>query len=171
MKKRITVIIGAYVVASVAAGFVIGFFTGFGSAIKLSTAPSVTVENIFAGIGLGLFGAIYAAAFGGMVIGIGTLLPALAVIYFAERREIRSAWFYVLSASGVALVLGGLYIVYLHYTVYVPPQAPKPQLNLLDKDLLIFFLLIFVGGAVGGSIYWRIAGRNAGTKRGMAEAR
>jgi hypothetical protein len=155
LKKRLSVIITAYVVASVAAGSLIGFVGAVGWAIELSVKQPTSAENGLRDLVLMIFGPMYGASFGALMIGIGMLLPAIGVISYAERKGIRSLRFYVLAACIAALVVNGLYFLIIFWNI-----GPKTDPSLW-KYLLLVHLMTLIGGAVGGYIYWYIAGRGA----------
>ncbi len=79
-----------------------------------------------------------------------SLIPAVLGILFAERKTVRTARAYVAFGAilSVVALLGGL-------VLFTPPPGAG----------LVHALAFLVAGALGGLVYWRIAGRAAGLWR------
>jgi hypothetical protein len=76
-------------------------------------------------------------------------LPAYVAIVYAERRSIRSAWFYGLAGIGAAWFTTSRLL------------ADFVQHSSLTAAVLGLLLVSFVG-LLGGVTYWALAGRHAG---------
>jgi hypothetical protein len=86
---RFICIVGAYVVASIAATFTL--------ALTFVLAGQGSFLNVMA----------LAAMFGIITVLITALLPTLAIIAVAETAELRSPWFYAAAGAAVGAVVGG----------------------------------------------------------------
>ncbi len=75
-------------------------------------------------------------------VAIYTALPAILLVLFAEIASKRSWLFYALSGIEVAFV--------------------ATALSKISSDFLGLFVIFLVAGAVGGTVYWMIAGHCAG---------
>lgn len=148
VRHRIPAILGGYVAASAAAGFAL-------SMVGLLASP--------VGARYSIGGALFLAAFGGtffaMAIAAGALLPAIAVIWYAERNALTSVWFYL----GIGALAGALaYGVYALVTV-VAAGTIEAFFQVDPASLRSALVLLFgVPGLAGGFVYWMVAGRTAG---------
>jgi hypothetical protein len=100
------------------------------------------------------------AFFGSVLTGAVGLLPLIILIVLAETFRIRSLL--INTAAGAALLLAGYYgssVAQPSYEESIdnpPPKIPRQA------------EIVAAAGAVGGFVYWFIAGRNAGRWRGRA---
>lgn len=91
-----------------------------------------------------------------------SILPAMAALYIAEHRNIRSPLYYVLAGLGAGVVAWGAFVL-----TYPPLPGPvtvaewEPKLPALTTAGLII-------GPLSGYIYWLVAGRTARTP-GLAQ--
>ena len=97
------------------------------------------------------------AFFGSVLTGAVGLLPLVILIVLAEAFRIRSIL--INTAAGAALLVAGYYSSGVARPSYeesidTPPPAIPRQLEIAAA-----------AGAVGGFVYWFIAGRNAGRWR------
>ena len=97
------------------------------------------------------------AFFGSVLTGAVGLLPLVILIVLAEAFRIRSIL--INTAAGAALLVAGYYSSGFAQPSYeesidTPPPAIPRQLEIAAA-----------AGAVGGFVYWFIAGRNAGRWR------
>jgi hypothetical protein len=133
--KRVLVVLGAFLAASLVAAFVITF------AIMLEWDELMRMSESGAGW--------LVVAFFGLIVSVKALLPAMLVIAFAEGFRIRSPLFYA-AAGGAGLV--GLY-----YGLGLAERGPGGGV-LVGRDLEI----MAGAGIAAGFAYWAIAGRKAG---------
>ena len=89
-----------------------------------------------------------------LVIGLFALVPAAAIIAYAERRGRRSPVFY-----GAAGALSALFAAAVVFGLQFAAGAPLPRGPVSTAGLFILFAL---PGLCGGLTYWAIAGRAAG---------
>jgi hypothetical protein len=148
IRHRMPAIIGGYVAASAAAGFAL-------SVVGLLASP--------VGARYSVGGVLFLAAFGGtffaMAIAVGALVPAAAVIWYAETRTLTSVWFYL----GIGSLAGALaYGVYAILTVLA--AGTVEAFFEVDPASLRGALVLLFGapGLAGGFVYWLVAGRTAG---------
>jgi hypothetical protein len=97
-----------------------------------------------------------------VLVGLLAALPAVYMISLAEARRWRSAVYYAAAGTGVALLWGApLTLLMRRYPDPAPVGAAAPAApGALEVATL---LLLGLPGLVGGLVYWRIAGRAAGT--------
>jgi len=142
---RIVVIIFALIVSSIAVGMAI--------AVGL-LGPQWHVFSGDAGERVTFWGV---ALVGSVLTGAVGLLPLIIVIALAEAFRVRSIL--VNTAAGAALLVAGYYSSGIAQPSYEEsidsPPPPIPQQVQLAA----------AAGAVGGFVYWFIAGRNAGRWR------
>ena len=85
------------------------------------------------------------------LVAVVALLPAMAIIIYAERRGIRSALFYGAAGAVVPQLVGVVFLILMLST--------NPQ---MDAFAVPVWVMIFgPPGLVGGIAYWAIAGRRA----------
>lgn len=164
---RIFVVLGGYSIAAFAAGIAMGVG---GFALMLLSQGLPNAWDFFtlaksAGVGLLVLGV--SLVFGGLFffpsIALLAALPAIAIIWFAERRSVRSATFYAaMGGLAAAVVISAFYAwpiwKSLHSTAI--SQAPVAPVTLATLAGLVW--LFVVPGVCGGLVYWAIAGRDAG---------
>jgi hypothetical protein len=142
---RIVVIIFAVIAASIAVGMAIavGLLGPQWHAFSGDIGERVTFW------GVAFFGSVFTGAVG--------LLPLIILIVIAEILRVRSLL--INTAAGAALIVAGYYGSGLARPSYEesidnpPPPIPRQA------------ELAAAAGAVGGFVYWFIAGRNAGRWR------
>ena len=142
---RIIVIIFALIVSSIAVGMAIavGLLGPQWHAFSGDVGERVTFWGV--------------AFFGSVLTGAVGLLPLLILIVLAEAFRIRSLL--INTAAGAVLLVAGYYSSGVARPAYEesidnPPPAIPQQVQLAAA-----------AGAVGGFVYWFIAGRNAGRWR------
>lgn len=143
---RATAILFGFVLASIAAGFVVTLAVLLPEWSELPLGP---IENGMLGIML-TFGVVFLSA--------SALLPALIVVVLGESFSIRSVLFYAVAGAVVGLV------------TYVGMGRIEPESwtigGLFRRELEV----MTAAGIVGGWVYWAIAGRNAGAWRAPSSA-
>ena len=91
-----------------------------------------------------------------------TLLPAAAIIRYAERYHLRSKVFYGAAGALTNVTVLGTLIILLDWGKAQWGEALHlPSLEALGQ----MFLTLVVPGLSGGLVYWRVAGRSAGSYR------
>jgi len=142
---RIIVIVFALIVSSIAIGMAIavGLLGPQWHAFSGDVGERVTFWGV--------------AFFGSVLTGAVGLLPLLILIVLAEAFRIRSLL--INTAAGAALLVAGYYSSGIAQPAYEesidnPPPAIPRQVEIAAA-----------AGAVGGFVYWFIAGRNAGRWR------
>jgi len=148
IRHRIPVIVGGYFAACAAAGFTL-------SIVGVLTSGVMSQYSVGRAVVFVVFGAVWFAT----AVVTGALLPAIAVIWFAERRALDSVQFYL----GIGALAGA--IAYGLYTLWVVVDAGTFQAFFaVDPKSLGSALVLLFGlpGLAGGYIYWLVAGRNAG---------
>jgi hypothetical protein len=155
MINRVPRIMGAYLAASVAAGFVL--------ALELVLAvfvdpllqgrwpPNAAVPPSPAHLVL-LMG-----AWSSFLIFILAFVPAVAAIALAEARRLRSAAFYACAGVIAAMLAWGALVRLDRSALAAPGQALR-----LAREQAFLLLAIAAAGLIGGLVYWGIAGRSAG---------
>lgn len=139
------------------------------AAIALSFAAMVVVSSsgsaqsfpmqLGSGLVLAAFVLVYAIPFTFVL----ALLPATAVILYAEPHSVRSPVAYALLGVLVAVVSYGWAFVLFDVISYVPsrPARITPVTEMI-VPLAIGALLFVIPGLCGGLTYWAKAGRDAG---------
>jgi hypothetical protein len=143
---RIVVIIFALVVSSIAVGIAIavGLLGPQWHAFSGDVGERVTFWSI------AFFGSVFTGAVG--------LVPLLVLIVLAETFRARSLL--INMAAGALLILTGYYGSGLARPSYEESiDAPPPPIPRQAE-------IAAAAGAVGGFVYWFVAGRNAGRWRG-----
>ena len=135
---RVVVVLAAFLVASLAAAFVITF------AMLLEWEHLLAMTGSSAGW--------LTVAFFGLIVSAKGLLPAMALVAIAEGFGIRSALFYAAA--------GGIGLVALYYGLGLAERGPGGGV-LVGRDLEI----MAGAGIAAGFVYWVIAGRKAGAWR------
>jgi hypothetical protein len=90
-----------------------------------------------------------------------TLLPTLLVVIFAERRRLRSIRYYVLTGAVVGIASRLASMVGVAFIMARGTRGPL-SLGLFSATAITSLAVAAAVGAVGGIIYWGIAGRTAG---------
>jgi hypothetical protein len=152
MSNRLPRIMGAYLAASAAAGFV----------LALEMLLAVLVEPLLQGrpppspalppnpVQLMLL----MGAWSTFVVFVLAFVPAVVAIAVAEARRLRSALFYACSGAIAAMLAWGV-------LVRLDRLAPGQALS-LAREQAFLVLAISAAGLIGGLVYWGIAGRSAG---------
>ncbi|HEY5280153.1 MAG TPA: hypothetical protein VIJ67_10400 [Pseudolabrys sp.] len=142
---RIFVIIFAIFVSSLAVGMTIAF----GLLGPQWHAFSGDIGERVTFWGVAFFGSVFTGAIG--------LLPLVILIVLAEAFRIRSLL--INAAAGAALLIAGYYGSGIAKPSYEESiDAPPPPISRQAQ-------VAAAAGAVGGFVYWLIAGRNAGRWR------
>jgi hypothetical protein len=160
--RRLPRIAGAYLAASIAAGFTLALsalvLPYVGMALEGRTQldiPPLT-SLLFAWLVLGGWVSAFVAVL--------AFVPAVIVIVVAEVARLRSAALYGIVAAIAAIAC---------WAAVIRENGPLPMpglaLSLAPERALVTGALVLVaglGGLIGGLVYWRIAGRSAGDWRG-----
>jgi len=142
---RIVVIVFALIAASIAVGMAIavGLLGPQWHAFSGDVGERVTFW------GIAFFGSVFTGALG--------LVPIIVLVVLAETFRVRSLL--INTAAGAALIVAGYYSSGLARPSYEEsidnPPPPIPRQAEISA----------AAGAVGGFVYWLIAGRNAGRWR------
>lgn len=159
MIKRLPRIVAAYLAASVASGFVLALCALIlplaGTALE--GRGQVGLSALLAILPLWLVVGGRASLF----VVVLAVVPAAILIAIAETARLRSAAFY---AAGGAIVGIACWAVFLREDGLLP--MPGFAFSLAPGRTLVTAVLVLVaglGGLTGGLVYWRIAGRAAGT--------
>jgi hypothetical protein len=147
-RGRIRNIAVGYVAAVVVAGVVLSGLIGFVPAFQ---EPQV---NVPLGSGLTLLLAIVAIP----VTIIFTVLPAAAIIWFAERNRVRSPLFYGAAGALTNLAVLGTLIALADWASFQRGEG----LRLPSAVAFFQMVLLLTPGLCAGLMYWKVAGRNAG---------
>ncbi|HXD45747.1 MAG TPA: hypothetical protein VN655_11495 [Pseudolabrys sp.] len=142
---RIVVILFALIVSSIAVGMAIaaGLLGPQWHAFSGDVGERVTFW------GVAFFGSAFTGAVG--------ILPLAILIALAEAFRVRSLL--INTAAGAALIVAGYYSSGLARPSYEESiDAPPPPISRQAE-------IAAAAGAVGGLVYWLIAGRNAGRWR------
>jgi hypothetical protein len=162
VKKRILPILGAYIASAASAGIMIGLIIGVGMIAKPGSVGA-DLASVGAGLALLVVSAWWGAIFGGAVIAIFMLVPASLAVYYAELRRIRSWLFYAVGALLFASMVAALYTSYNWFFQYIPLGGSRSDFT---TELLVpTFKLVAIcafPAIVAGTVYWWMAGRNAG---------
>ena len=150
MAARGLVIILAYLAAAVAASATVAFSV-MGILLK-SGQPMPNMPDAIAAV-------LQAAATVFVPLAVSAFLPSMMVSFVAEIYRLRSAIFYMLGAVVISIISSfGLKLV-LSLVMFQPKGESR-----LASGFFINWPLA-AAGAVGGLVYWAIAGRNAGAWR------
>jgi hypothetical protein len=118
-------------------------------------AACVPVAVVFAIPFLAVLSSDAAFAFGFLLAN----LVAIAAIIYAERNGLRAVWYYLIGGAIFGVTFYALFAVALIWSAGTAE-------GFIGSGLLGFLggvgLLFGVPGAIGGLIYWLVAGRNAG---------
>jgi hypothetical protein len=150
MMRRLPRIVGAYLAACAAGGFAITLALVLLALLEpllqgrwpaASPPPSPAYLLLLATGLASLLAALYA------------FVPTAVVIVIGEVRGLRSPAFYSTAGAVSAIAAWGLLLGRIF--------PPTPSFVLAPGQSLLLFI-VSAAGLVGGSIYWRIAGRTAG---------
>jgi hypothetical protein len=149
MLSRIFVIIVAFLLAAVAASVL---FSLSAFVILLNSGspwPSVsTAIVIFFQTGGMVFVPLTVFAF----------LPSMIVAAIAEIFRLRSVFLYIFSGATVAIASVAVFRLFLSLMMFQPKVGPRIGGFSVNWTMV-------VSGMLAGSVYWAIAGRNAGAWR------
>ncbi|QCI64426.1 hypothetical protein [Phreatobacter stygius] len=158
---RPLVVLGGYAGACIVAGLVLlACAAGFASGnLPVSEArPRAGLEDL---------GSLYLAlCLVSVYIGVLALLPAAAIIAYAERRGLRSPLFYGGAGAVAAVTVVGAVLL-----VLLLAGAPQREVFRGASPLFRLLLLFAAPGLAGGLTYWLIAGRKAGERPPSMAAR
>ena len=156
---RLKNIMWAYAAAVLAASAAIALSTTVLSVL----GPGRAAASLLTQIGTGFALAAMAAVFAIPVTFLSALLPAAAVILYAEPRGVRSPVAYALLGALVAVVSVVGAVVVVDLITYRPsnPARATPPAEVI-RQLALRCLLFVIPGLCGGLTYWAKAGRHAG---------
>lgn len=142
---RILVIVFALLVSTIAMGMAlaVGLHETQWHAVSQDVGESLTVLGIF------FVGTAFTASIG--------LLPMLLLVIVSEAFRVRSLL--ITMAAGALLILGAYYGNGLAHPRYEESIDGPPPLIPREAQAAA------AAGAIGGFVYWLIAGRNAGRRR------
>jgi hypothetical protein len=142
---RIVVIVFAVIAASIAVGIAIavGLLGPEWHAVSGDVGERVTFW------GVAFFGSVFTGAVG--------LLPIAILIALAEIFRARSLL--INAAAGAALLVAG------YYGSGLAPPSYEESIDAAPPPIARQVQIAAAAGAVGGFVYWLIAGRNAGRWR------
>ncbi|MCC6468214.1 MAG: hypothetical protein IT563_07830 [Alphaproteobacteria bacterium] len=150
LAHRIPAVVGGYLAACGAAGCTLAI-------VGVLASQSQRHYSIGGMLLLVVFGGVFFA----MAIAGAALLPGVVIIVMAERNALCSVWFYL----GIGALAGVLaYGIYVLLTVLAPGQVETffaVDLGRMSGALAAMFSL---PALAGGFVYWRLAGRVAGSK-------
>lgn len=138
---RLMVIGFAFLVASLAAGFVVVMAVMFPDVSSLDLGP---IDRDSFAVMMG-FGFVFASGF--------ALLPAMIMAVVTEGFSIRSLLFYALGGAATGLAT---------YLAFTPFDSASMSFAIADRRELE---IMTGAGIVAGLVYWAIAGRSAGKWR------
>lgn len=161
--RRVDKIFGAYCAASLSAGWVIAL--GIGLLTWAGTLSRRDWEEALAQAILAPFWIGFVGLFLGVLICIFALLPSFPAVVVGEMVRIRSSRFY--SAAGALSAPGALYLYSWWNGVGPFASAHRPLERTMGAVVSEagFWALLVGAGLVGGYVYWRVAGKNAGEWR------
>jgi hypothetical protein len=151
---RLPRLLGAYLAASLAAGFALALMLVLWILIEeilpgresLPPAPRQSLQYLL----------LVATGLGGITAATHGLVPALIAIVVGEIRAVRSAAFY--GFTGIVAAVGTWWMMMLR-------RGPEPLALALRPEQLLVAAILGVAGLAGGLVYWLIAGRSAGAWR------
>lgn len=149
---RALVISLTYLVASLAAGCAFSLWLFF--VVRFSSAELLYVPGSRDLIGLAA--SIVVSSELVAVFSLGAALPA---IVYSEKKHVRSFWPY---CYGGALI--GLFGFALYYLAQALPGSTQILLKSFEFPAWGNWLATTLSGFVGGTVYWLVAGRHAGSR-------
>lgn len=148
-----------YTVSALAAGLAIAVSIAMLSLFARGGPAQPLLTQIGAGFALAALNAVFAVPF----TFVFALLPAAAVILYAEPRGVRSPVAYALLGALVAVVSVAGAFVFFGVVTYQPSRpAAIPPLAETIRQIAPIALLCVIPGLCGGLTYWAKAGRHAG---------
>ena len=124
--------------------------------------PGRAAASLLAQIGTGFALAALAAGIAIPLTFLLALLPAAAVIVYAEPRGVRSPVAYALLGVLVAVVSVVGAVVVVDLVTYRPSYSAVTPPAEIIRQLALGCLLFVIPGLCGGLTYWAKAGRHAG---------
>ena len=149
-----------YTVSALTAGGAIGVSIAVLSVLGPGRAAASLLTQIGTGFALAALAAVFAIPFTFLL----ALLPAAAVILYAEPRGVRSPVAYALLGVLVAVVSASVTLAFfLDMITFSPPRPPRttPPAETI-RQFAAVVLLFILPGLCGGLTYWAKAGRYAG---------
>jgi hypothetical protein len=156
--SRLRTIVGAYLLASIAAGHVLTLGMLLAALVKMlrdghwQDAAAYTATGpiwlIMFGTLTSLFVVVYAC------------VPALLVIGLAEAARIHSAAFYG-SGGAIAAVASFYFLVVVEDKAFFRPPSISPEWA-VERVHVMVALVVVAAGVIGGLVYWLLAGSSAG---------
>jgi len=148
-RGRLGIIAAGYLAAVVVADVILGGEIGLAAALAEPRPNDI--------IGAVLVGVVVAVP----ITIVLTLLPAAAIIWQAERHQVRSWVFYAAAGALTNVMVLGVFLALVAWQDYQRSDAPRlPLLETIAFGQM--FLLLVLPGLCAGLMYWRVAGRNAG---------
>jgi hypothetical protein len=156
---RLKDIMWGYAAAVLAASAAIALSIAAMTLMSSSGSAKPLMMQLGNGLALAAFISIYALPFTFLL----ALLPATAVVVYAEPRGVRSPIAYALLGVLVAVASFVWATVLFDWITYQPsrPARITPIAEMI-RPLAIGALLFVIPGLCGGLTYWAKAGRNAG---------
>lgn len=147
---RLVRIVIAYVLASLAAGFVFALLSALDGYMRRGRTGlwDTGMTHVMLGI--------HAST----IIGTMALIPAALVILFAEATKRRSATFYGAAGAGVALLWAAVWML-----IGMLLDSGYSAVGPFARGAQAFagaMLIVSLPGLAGGLVYWLVAGRTAG---------
>jgi hypothetical protein len=136
-----------YVLGTVAAALVVGL----NLALMKALAQGVR-DNLGDIASMLLFVAMFAAA----IIGVAALLPSVPLIVYAERHGLRSLRFYLAASVGAGIV--GFELLGVVFSDFPILNSFKG----IAAHAMQLLISVILPALAAGSVYWGIAGREAG---------
>jgi hypothetical protein len=157
---RLKTIVWAYAAAVLAASAAIAL--SFSAMLLISSSGSA--QSLAMHVGSGLAFAAFILIYVLPLTFLLALLPATAVILYAEPRGVRSPIAHALLGVLVAIVAFVWGIVLFDWIAYQPSRPGRiTPITQLFGPLAIGALLFVIPGLCGGLTYWAKAGRDAGS--------
>ena len=155
MAARALMIALAYLVAAIVAAVTFAILV-FAAALQ-SLPPALAMHDA-------VVAAVVTAPIAFFLFAIFPLLPSIIVALIAEAYSARSLIFYVLAAGVVTIasVFG--------FRLSFVASHPNYRGPMISSFYNVDWSLVVIG-AIGGLVYWAIAGRNAGAWRTAKAAR
>lgn len=162
MLHRLRLIIRAYLVASLGAGFIISSSTLLSAFVKMildQNWQEVLAYALMSPLSLVFFGCVTS-----LVVGTFAFVPALSVIILAEAARIRSALFYVCAGVIAGVACFYFFVSGENRHSFRPPASSEWIMEEVVAGVIVWSV-IAVAGLAGGLVYWRLAGMSAGDWR------
>jgi hypothetical protein len=130
-------------------------FRGYAGAVASSGFVLILLRETLAPRATSIWGAASDFVFITFVIAAVGLLPFSIVCWASERWRIRTAAFYAVASTLIALALSTLF-----FQLMIPYRSAGPVQ--IEHRTLFVLIVYTASGLVGGLMYWALAGRHAG---------